>query len=213
MTSEIKKRQEVLPIMTMNAMQSLNLTEHIDAEKMAKFLNQVQATYYQEVPYHNDLHGADVMQMTYSFMTQGQLIDTCLLSELDQISMLIAATCHDLGHDGFKNEYHVNSITSRAIDSNDLAIQEHYHASQLFKILSGPQLNFLEKLSRLEFIHFRKRVTGLILGTDMARHFEKVKTMDNIVSVFEIKGNQDLKKHFQDMKEEEGHELELFKNQ
>ena len=62
--------------MTMNAMQSLNLLEIVDEEKMSKFLSQVQGTYHVEIPYHNDLHGADVMQMMYSFMTNGQLIDT-----------------------------------------------------------------------------------------------------------------------------------------
>lgn len=84
--------------------------------------------------------------------------------------MIIASMCHDLGHDGFTNSYHVNAITERAINSNDTSVQESFHAAELFRILNQGQFNFLEGLSRQEFKVFRKRVTGLILSTDMAQH-------------------------------------------
>jgi len=49
--------------------------------------------------------------------------------------MIIAAVCHDLGHDGFTNTYHVNAITDRAINVNDGAVQEKFHSAELFRIL------------------------------------------------------------------------------
>jgi hypothetical protein len=55
---------------------------------------------------------------------------------LDCLSFLTAAISHDLGHDGFTNSYHVNVVTQRAIDSNDVSVQEHFHAAELFRILS-----------------------------------------------------------------------------
>lgn len=82
--------------------------------------------------------------MVYYFMTEGKLMETIHMSSLDRISLLIAAACHDLGHDGMKNEYHVNLITDRAVDSNDLSIQEHFHAANAFKILSLNDCNFLD---------------------------------------------------------------------
>ena len=91
--------------------------------------------------------------------------------------MILAATCHDLGHDGLNNNYHVNAITSRAIDSNDKSIQEHFHVSEMFRILTNDQNNFLEDLNRNEFIHFRKRVVSCILATDMANHNSKISQM------------------------------------
>ena len=48
---------------------------------------------------------------------------------MEVLGFLVAALSHDLGHGGFTNPYHVNAITQRAIDSNDLAVMEHYHAS------------------------------------------------------------------------------------
>lgn len=84
--------------------------------------------------------------------------------------MLTAASCHDLGHDGLTNSYHINAITKRAISSNDISIQEFFHTAELFKILAQDGMNFVEGFNREQFSHFRKRVTGLILATDMAKH-------------------------------------------
>ena len=108
----------------------------VDQEKMGNFLNKITQTYFQGLSYHNDLHGADVMQMSYYFLTTGRLSEIILLSKLDQLAVLVAAACHDLGHDGLNNNFHINAITKRAIDSNDVSIQENYHASEMFRILA-----------------------------------------------------------------------------
>lgn len=92
------------------------------------------------------------------------------LNKLDILSLITAAVCHDLGHDGFNNNYHTNAVTKRAIDSNDISVQETFHAAELFRILNKSDSNFLEMLSQQEFKIFRKRVIGLILATDMAKH-------------------------------------------
>jgi len=129
------------------------------------------------VQYHNDLHGADVMQMCYYFIKQTRLIFLIDLSELDALSMLIAGVCHDLGHDGYTNGYHVNTISSRAIDSNDVSAEESFHASEMFRILNNEDCQFMDQLSRQEYRHFRKRAINLILATDMAHHNGKLAQM------------------------------------
>ena len=72
--------------------------------------------------YHNDLHGIDVMQHCYYMLTQCGMEKTIRLNRLDTMSFIISAICHDLGHDGFSNGYHVNALTDRAIESNDGAV-------------------------------------------------------------------------------------------
>lgn len=54
----------------------------------------------------------------------------------------MAAVCHDLGHDGNTNSYHVNTVSARAVNCNDVAVQESFHASEMFRILSQDQYNF-----------------------------------------------------------------------
>jgi len=104
------------------------------------------------------------------------------LEKLDCLSFLIAAVCHDLGHDGFTNAYHANLVTPRAIDSNDIAVQESFHAAELFRILSQDTYNCVKGLSREEFKVFRKRVVNLILATDMARHAAELSSLNAILA-------------------------------
>lgn len=60
----------------------------------------------------------------------------------------MAGVCHDLGHDGYTNSYHVNAVTKRAIDCNDVAVQESFHASEMFRLLSLDQFNFMSGVSK-----------------------------------------------------------------
>lgn len=55
------------------------------------------------------MHGADVAHMSNLFLTQGNLIELAELDHIDILAFLTAAVCHDLGHDGFTNGYHVNA--------------------------------------------------------------------------------------------------------
>lgn len=72
--------------------------------------------------YHNDLHGADVMQMGFYMLHTCKMIERLELGAIDVLSFLLGAVCHDIGHDGFTNSYHVNAITLRAINSNDVSV-------------------------------------------------------------------------------------------
>jgi hypothetical protein len=61
----------------------------------------------------------DVLQMSYFLMTQGNILEFVQMSELDALSVCMAAICHDFGHDGFTNAYHVNLVSDRAIRYSD----------------------------------------------------------------------------------------------
>ena len=61
------------------------------------------------VTYHNDMHSLDVSQMTYILLKTGPdcMADILELTPIEQFAILIAGVCHDFGHDGFNNGYHV----------------------------------------------------------------------------------------------------------
>ena len=173
--------------MMLTTMYNTGLKQLVNENKVALFLDRVVATYRQDVQYHNDLHGADVMQMAYYMLSKCALKEKLHLNKLDTLSFLMAAVCHDLGHDGFTNSYHVNAITRRAIDSNDVSVQETFHAAEFFRIMDEEELNFLEEISRDQYKVFRKRVIGLILATDMARHVADMSAFNAILSEHDIK--------------------------
>ena len=64
-------------------------------------------------------------------------------------------------------------------------MQENFHISESFMILNDERYNFLSAYSRDDFKTFRKRVIGIILATDMARH---VSDLANFTSLLEQKG-------------------------
>jgi hypothetical protein len=57
--------------------------------------------------------------MANLILTQGKLITLAELEHIDIMSFLVAAICHDFGHDGFNNGFHINSLSERAIRYND----------------------------------------------------------------------------------------------
>jgi hypothetical protein len=54
---------------------------------------------------------------------------------------------------------------------------ENHHCATAFKILLGSNSNFLEKMSRNDFILFRKYTIHGILNTDMAEHTSMINTI------------------------------------
>ena len=128
------------------------------------------------------------------------MLETCGLSKLikmsklDELAFIVAAVCHDLGHDGFTNSYHSNAITSRAIDSNDISVQETYHTAEFFRILQDEDLNFLSGLSKEEFKLFRKRSIGLILATDMAKHSADLSSLNALLDNHSVANGENLDK-------------------
>ena len=52
-------------------------------KKLGTFLNKIADTYMPSIPYHNDMHGADVMHMSYYFITKCELASIIHMKELD----------------------------------------------------------------------------------------------------------------------------------
>ena len=124
--------------------------------------------------------------MSFFFLTTAGLSKKLELNKLDEFSMMMAALCHDLGHDGLTNGYHVNAFTKRSILSNDISVQETYHVSKMFEILSQPNCNFTENFTKEEFKVFRMRTIGLILATDMAKHMDDMSQLKALLETEEI---------------------------
>jgi hypothetical protein len=167
---------------------------NIDEYLLGNFLAQMYKGYRRNVEYHNDIHAADILQMLYVMLTQGGLIDLAQLNELDLLSAVIASVCHDYDHDGLNNAYHVNAISERAVRYSDRAVQESYHVAESFSILNKPEFNFMAKYSKDDFKTFRKRMIGIILATDMARHTSDLAAFKNLMDAKQVKNGENASK-------------------
>ena len=124
-------------------------------------------------------------------MLNNGLLQIGQFTNLDLVSLVISAVCHDLGHDGMTNAYHINSMSERALVYNDRAVQENHHVAQAFKILL--KHNFLN-YNKEQMTTFRKRFIGIILATDMARHNEDYARFKAVLSENQITNGQNAEK-------------------
>uniref|UniRef100_A0A0G4HBT0 Phosphodiesterase n=1 Tax=Chromera velia CCMP2878 TaxID=1169474 RepID=A0A0G4HBT0_9ALVE len=143
--------------------------------RILNFLALVQAGYSKNAAYHNALHGADVALMTV-WLTEHVGVRR-FLSSIRNVSIVIAALCHDVGHEGLNNMFHVNSTSELALTYNDVSVLENFHASQTFRLMQRPGCNILSKLEAEDRKTARSAIIDLILDTDMKKHFEFVAAM------------------------------------
>ena len=100
-------RKNVMPFIASSLIRHNNLHSNIDSSKFAKFMTQIYNQYRRSVQYHNDLHGSDVAQHIHFILNGQNMAKYAQFDDLDTLSILVAALCHDVGHDGFNNRYHV----------------------------------------------------------------------------------------------------------
>lgn len=60
---------------------------------------------------------------------------------------------------------------------NNKSVLENLHSSLTFTLLVRPDLNFLAQFSSDEFTQLRHMIISAILSTDMALHFDFVKSL------------------------------------
>eukprot|EP00741_Cyanophora_paradoxa_P004409 tig00000802_g4280.t1 len=155
---------------------------------LRNFLKHAEAT-YGDHPFHNRIHAAAVVHATYYFFRRCRSYEA--LGELAFFAALIAAACHDLGHPGTNNAYQSKTLSEYALLYNDRAVLENHHCSQLFRLASQEESNIFRGLREEEFKEVRAIIISMILGTDMAQHFELVGNFRNKVGA---PGGMDLAK-------------------
>ena len=79
-----------LRIITMTCMAELNILDNIDFDepKLECFLNEIEISYNNN-PYHNSIHAADVVQTTYHFCTKGGLIEASGINKISTAALLL----------------------------------------------------------------------------------------------------------------------------
>ena len=171
--------EEQLVLSTVYLLDSTDLlrAHRVSRNKLLSFCEHVQKA-YEDVPYHNFYHGFNVFQVCLMFLHNTKVTS---LGTLERLGLLIGAFCHDMGHKGVNNGFHINSfekdpmIEDLAIQPIDIAVLENMHASLAFQAMKAPERAIFENLSRQEKRQIRTVMCRGILATDMAQHMAHVK--------------------------------------
>ena len=141
----------------------------INANSLVRFLLGLEAG-YKDVPFHNQVHAADVTHGTAFFMLQSAVEKH--LSPLDLYCMLLGAAMHDFEHPGFNNAFLVASRHDVAIRYNDHSVLENFHISSSWKLMLDEACNPFAGFSTEQVNEARATMVYAILGTDMKYHFD-----------------------------------------
>lgn len=172
-------KQCPLQYVSLAVMQARDLLEifKIPVTKLCGFLAEIERQ-YQDLPYHNSVHAADVVQTTHAlFSTE----TAAQFSELEVFTTIFASICHDVGHPGVTNDFRVATCDEGAITYNDRSVNENMHCSLAYRTLRSEGCNLLESLSREQGNSVRKLMIELILATDMTYHFDNLKKFQSMV--------------------------------
>ena len=179
-------------------LQKYDIIKYSDSETLYNFLKTLQENYTQIAIYHTEKHAIDMLQTLFIYLYKSKAINYLLLNKLDIISLLIAGICHDVGHKGYNNDYHIKMYSDLAIIYNDKSILENFRISETFKLLKDDKLNIFKKLSKNDFSYIRKRIIEMILSTDMFFHSRIIALMKSRIENKNIKNGENSEKILKD---------------
>jgi hypothetical protein len=144
---------------------------HVSPAVLRNFLSSLQAS-YNDLPYHNATHAADVAQSMSHFIVQCGLAHRG--DDLMRYAAIVSACAHDVGHPGYTNRYLIETRSGLALTYNDKSPLENMHASKLFTTLwahkDGRQDVTANFDNPRDVSRFRKLCIEMILATDNAHH-------------------------------------------
>ncbi|KAI3651931.1 hypothetical protein MP228_003234 [Amoeboaphelidium protococcarum] len=167
-------------LLRLNVLQVLK----VNMVQLHEYISTVEAL-YQQVPYHCFEHAVDVTLVSFiifqDFLKLQQSFGNCennkdndmnnrvnvQLSEIDGIMLMLAALCHDVGHPGLNNLFHVNAETDLAMLTGEESVLEVLSAAYCVKL--SRQAGILQSCK--ERWQQEQLMYEMILATDMKYHY------------------------------------------
>ena len=129
---------------------------------------------YQDNPYHNALHAADMSQACHCFMVKTNIQEKAQLTPLHTSSLFLSAFIHDYKHPGYNNSFLQKTSDDLAIRYNDISVLENYHVAEAFALTKNSKYNLFETLDPEDYKAMRELIIRFVLGTDMSKHSSHV---------------------------------------
>ena len=168
----------------------------INPDTFNKFITHIQDG-YQDVAYHNKIHGADVGRLWYYYATDWDLMSKAKLTEMDLCWLIIGGAVHDYEHLGYNNAFLVETSHEWAITYNDVSVCEHHHVAAAFEVIKRVEgWNIFENMSRDDYKYMRKKITKSVISTDMSLHFDHIDKCKELFSNKDLKITNDDEKTF-----------------
>ena len=177
----VVSQDEILPLVSsliFNDMSDELASIGVNRKCLNNYMQSINKQYLKN-PFHNSLHGADVGQTVYSLLCSGTWHRT--LAAVDKFALVVAAFSHDVGHNGENNQFLVQSGSILALRDGEESVLEKMHLRISWDTLELENCNFLKTMSLSNKRRFAHVFKISILGTDNAKHFEKLNALKALV--------------------------------
>ncbi|KAI1280904.1 cAMP-specific 3',5'-cyclic phosphodiesterase, isoforms N/G [Halotydeus destructor] len=161
-------------------------TFKIPSQTCINFLMTLEA-HYLDVPYHNCMHAADVVQSVHVLLLSPAL--DSVFTDLEILSALFAAAIHDVDHPGLTNQYLINSGSELALMYNDESVLEAHSLAVAFVILREASCDIFGNLSKKQRQTVRKMSIDMVLATDMSKHMSLLADLKTMVETKKVAGS------------------------
>ncbi|CAH8613329.1 unnamed protein product [Schistosoma curassoni] len=142
---------------------------------------------YNDNPYHNRVHAADVVQSTHVLLNAQSL--ESVFTDLEIFTVLFACAIHDVGHPGVTNQYLINTNDQLAILYNDSSVLENHHLAIAFSLLGQPGHDVFENFPRKQRLSSRRMIIDMVLATDMSKHMSLLADLKTMVETKKVAGS------------------------
>jgi len=137
---------------------------------------------YNENPYHNSIHSADVTNTCYFILERCQVRKDSAFTDLETLIILLSCSTHDIDHPGRTNAFEINSRSLLALTYNDKSVLENYHLFLFFNFLINDNMNIFSQFDLNEIKSIRKLFINNIISTDMMNHALDLKKFKELMA-------------------------------
>lgn len=124
-------------------------------------------------------------QSLFYVIFECNLNQICKLSDLEVMFTILSGAAHDLDHPGTNSVFEIKCNSKLALLYNDASVLENHHAASFFFMIDNAAqgCDIFSQLTHEERSQGRKMIVDNILGTDMTKHGEIMKQMNDILAL------------------------------
>eukprot|EP00924_Labyrinthula_sp_SR-Ha-C_P012806 snap_masked-scaffold_93-processed-gene-0.26-mRNA-1 protein AED:1.00 eAED:1.00 QI:0/0/0/0/1/1/2/0/549 len=179
---------------TQEIIYQLSLCQPEQQKNLGNLVETIILNYNNSNPYHNHTHGFAVFHMA------SLIFSAC--PDFKHLYTKDQALRHDVGHPGYSNKVEVEYKSVLAIQTNNKAVLETYHAAKLISFLRNSSCDIFGHLDPMEKLDQWKFITKLIISTDGSLYDKHHKTVEECKTIYQVfgKGHAQLSDQEQDRK-------------
>ena len=145
--------------------------------KLIRFLLSVHEGYMKH-SYYNWSRAVEIVQFVYYVLANTTL--NTILTDVEKLALIVASICSDIDYTNTEEDKRGTEIALSVLYHNR-PVMEMHHCEYAITLLSGTEENIFENLTADENQIVWKNIISLIIGTNMAKHYQTVSQFQSLL--------------------------------